>query len=178
MERYIAFDVETPNRWARRMSAIGISVIEEGQICRDFYSLVDPETDFEPFNTWLTGIDEDAVRDAPNFPRLWPQIRPLLEGGILVAHNATFDLGVLKRCLAGYDLQWQKSVPYLCTVQMGRRLLPGGSHKLDALCEHFAIELDHHHAGSDASACAQILLRYLDMGADPARYLKHYDMST
>ena len=178
MERYIAFDVETPNRLNHRMSAIGISVLEDGQIVDAFYSLVDPETDFDPFNTWLTGIDADAVRDAPTFPELWPRIRPLLDSGVLAAHNAPFDLGVLRRCLRDYEIEWKPSARYLCTVQMGRRLLPGMSHKLDALCEHFAIELDHHHAGSDASACAQILLRYLDMGADPARYLKHYDMST
>ena len=43
MSRYIVFDVETPNRWNNRMSAIGISVIENGAIVREFYSLVQPE---------------------------------------------------------------------------------------------------------------------------------------
>ena len=76
--RYIAFDVETPNRYNNRMSAIGISVIENGAVIESFYSLVDPETDFDAFNTWLTGIDEDKVRGAPNFAGLWPQIEPLL----------------------------------------------------------------------------------------------------
>ena len=42
-ERYIAFDVETPNCANDRMSAIGITVIEDGVIVDDFYSLVNPE---------------------------------------------------------------------------------------------------------------------------------------
>ena len=54
--RYIAFDVETPNHRNDRMSAIGITVIEDGAITREFYSLVDPEQEFDPFNISLTGI--------------------------------------------------------------------------------------------------------------------------
>ena len=46
MARYIAFDVETPNRLNHRMSAIGITAVEDGAIREEFYSLVDPETDF------------------------------------------------------------------------------------------------------------------------------------
>ena len=176
MERYVAFDVETPNRLNHRMSAIGISVLEDGVVTDALYSLVDPETDFDPFNTWLTGISEESVRDAPTFPQLWPRLEPLLGSGILVAHNAGFDMAVLRRCLQGYDIDWKKSAPYLCTVQMGRRLLPGMSHKLDALCAYYGIALDHHHAGSDSHACAEILRRYLLSGADPAPFLKHYSL--
>ena len=78
MSRYIAFDVETPNRYNNRMSAIGISVIEDGEIVEDFYSLVDPEQPFDWFNTVLTGISEETVADAPTFPELWERIEPLL----------------------------------------------------------------------------------------------------
>lgn len=174
MERYIAFDVETPNRLNHRMSAIGISVIEDGRITGEFDSLVDPETDFDPFNTWLTGIDEYAVRGAPTFPELWPVIEPILSSGILVAHNAAFDLRVLRCCIREYDIEWKQCADYLCTVQAGRRLLPDVSHKLDALCRHYGIALDHHRAGSDSHACAEILLRYMESGADLKRFVKSY----
>ena len=173
-DRYVAFDVETPNRLNQRMSAIGIAVIEGGQITETFDSLVDPETSFDPFNTWLTGIDEAAVRDAPTFPALWPRIEPMLRSGILVAHNAAFDLRVLRCCIQAYDIPWKRSAEYLCTVQVGRRLLPDVSHKLDALCRYYRIELDHHRAGSDSRACAEILLRYLESGADVRRFIKTY----
>ena len=96
MYRYVAFDVETPNRYCNRMSAIGISVIENGAVSDEFYSLVNPETYFDYFNTQLTGIDEDTVSSAPIFPELWGKIEPIMSSGILVAHNAVFDLSVLK----------------------------------------------------------------------------------
>ena len=172
MARFIAFDVETPNRASDRMSAIGITVVEDGVITDTFYSLVDPETHFDAFNTYLTGIDEKAVQDAPTFPELWPRIEPLLSSGLLTAHNAVFDMNVLKRCLCGYGIEWKPYARYICTVQMGRRLLPGMRHNLDVLCGYYGIELDHHHAGSDSRACAEILLRYLESGADIRQFIR------
>ncbi len=166
MPRFIAFDVETPNHLSDRMSAIGITVIEDGTIKDEFYSLVNPETYFDYFNTRLTGISEETVWDAPTFPELWPEIEPLMSGGLLVAHNAVFDMGVLKKCLQYYEIDWKPYVRYICTVQMGRRILPGMSHKLDVLCDYYGIELDHHQAASDSRACTKILLRYLEQGAD------------
>ena len=176
MNRYIAFDVETPNRWNSRMSAIGIAVVEEEQVVKTFYSLVNPEQPFDYFNTILTGIDEEMVAAAPTFPELWPTIGPILSSGILVAHNASFDMMVLKKCLRAYGIPWQNRVQGICTVLMGRRLLPHISHKLNDLCAYYGIDLNHHRADSDSLACAQILLRYLASGADPAPHIRSYNM--
>ena len=96
MSRYIAFDVETPNYQNNRMSAIGITVIEDGIIVDEYYSLVDPETHFDYFNTQLTGISEKTVQGEPTFPELWQDIEPIMSSGLLVAHNTVFDLSVLK----------------------------------------------------------------------------------
>ena len=175
-KRYVVFDVETPNRWNNRMSAIGVSVIEDGRIVRDFYSLVDPEQPFEPFNTMLTGIDAAAVADAPTFPELWGQLEPLLSSGTLVAHNASFDMGVLRKCLAAYGIPWKSTVRGVCTVVMGRSLLPGIGHRLNELCAYYGICLNHHRADSDSHACAEILLRYMESGAQPERYTRVYRM--
>ena len=177
MERYVVFDVETPNRYNERMSAIGISVIEDGRIVEERASFVDPEQPFDPFNTALTDISAETVADAPNFPELWPKIEPLLGSGVLVAHNASFDIGVLRKCLAAYGIAWKPWVRGLCTVTMGRRLLPGISHKLNDLCECFSIDLNHHRADSDSHACAEILLRYIELGASPLDYIRTYRMT-
>ena len=176
MERFIVFDVETPNRFNNRISAIGITVIEDGEISDSFYSLVNPETHFDYFNTRLTGISEESVMYSPTFPDLWCQIEPIMASGILVAHNAVFDMGVLKKCLCDYNIDWKENAPYLCTVQMGRRLLPKMSHKLNVLCDYYGICLDHHKADSDSSACAEILLRYIESGADPSQFIKTYSL--
>lgn len=177
MSRFIAFDVETPNRISNRMSSIGITVIEDGAIVDEFYSMVNPETYFDYFNVQLTGINENMVLDAPTFPEVWMQIEPLMSSGLLVAHNAVFDMGVLKKCLSDYGIEWKSYVRYLCTVQMGRRILPGMSHKLNALCDYYGIYLNHHHAASDSRACAEILLRYIESGADIRQYIRTYSLN-
>ncbi len=82
MPRFVAFDVETPNGRNDRMSAIGIAVIEDGVIVREFCSLVNPETYFDSFNVRLTGIDGERVKDAPTFPALWDEIEPLMSSGL------------------------------------------------------------------------------------------------
>ena len=54
MSRFVVFDVEAPNRENRRMSAIGLTIIEDGKVTDEFYSLVDPETYFDTLNVaWL-----------------------------------------------------------------------------------------------------------------------------
>ena len=97
-----------------------------------------------------------------------------MSSGILVAHNAVFDLGVLKKCLDYYEIEWKPYVRYICTVQTGRRVIPGISHKLNDLCDHYGIALDHHHAASDSLACAEILLRYINDGADIRQHIRTY----
>lgn len=174
MYRYIVFDVETPNRYNDRMSAIGISVVEDGSITEEYFSYVDPEARFDSFNTMLTGISSVTVKGSPTFPVLWENIQSLMSSGILVAHNAVFDLGVLKKCLNDYGISWKSSVKYCCTVQMGKKLLPGMSHKLDVLCGHYGISLDHHKADSDSHACAEILLNYFRAGAKESEHIRTY----
>ncbi len=174
--RYIVFDVETPNRANNRMSAIGITIIEDGIIADSFFSLVDPEVYFDRFNTQLTGISADTVQGAPNFAQLWEQIKPVMESGILVAHNAVFDMSVLKKCLHDYGIEWKNTAKYICTVQAGKKLLPGMSHSLNVMCDHYGISLDHHKADSDSRACAEILLRYMESGADVNSFIRTYHL--
>ena len=174
MNRYIVFDVETPNRFSNRMSAIGITVIENGSITDEFYTLVNPETSFDYFNTMLTGIDEDTVAQSPAFDEVWQKIEPLMNSGMLVAHNAVFDLSVLKKCLQAYGIEWKPYARYLCTLQIGRRTLPDISHKLNDMCDYYGIELQHHHAASDSRACAEILLNYIKDGTDLKQHIRTY----
>ena len=174
--RFICFDVETPNARNDRMSAIGIAVVENGEITEEFSSYVNPEEPFDAFNTELTGISAETVASAPNFAALWPRIRDLMSGGVLVAHNAPFDLGVLKKCLQDYGISWKMKVPYLCTVRIGRSELPGISHRLNEMCAYYRIELEHHKAASDSHACAEILIHYMQSGVKVEQYRKTWWM--
>ena len=67
IERYIVFDVETPNSANDRISSIGVVVVEGQSIVREFYTLVNPETHFDAFNISLTGISPEDVADKPTF---------------------------------------------------------------------------------------------------------------
>lgn len=164
-DRFIVFDTETPNFRNDRMSAVGISVVEHGEIVEEFYSLVNPETEFDPFNIQLTGITPEAVANAPTFPQLWPQIQPLFDSGMPVAHNAPFDMGVLAKCLDAYSIHWRPWSRYVCTVKFARNALPGMiNYKLNTLCGQLGIPLDHHNAGSDSHAAAELLILCLRNG--------------
>ena len=176
-ERYIAFDVETPNSRNDRMSSIGLAVIEDGVITDAFSTLVDPETWFDRFNIRLTGITPAMAEQAPTFGELWPTLERYFSSGILLAHNAPFDLRVLAHCLRAYSIDWYDTAAYLCTVRMGRQCYPAlPDHKLDTLCSYCGVELDHHRADSDSRACACLFLDYLDHGLDPAPFLRTYDL--
>ncbi len=177
-ERYIAFDVETPNYANNRISAIGITIVDKGKIVDDFYSLVNPETHFDSFNIQLTGITPKMVADQPTFPLLWAAIEPLMSGGILVAHNAPFDMRVLAQCLDAYSIDWLPFVQYACTCAMGRACYPElPNHKLNTMCAHLGVGLDHHNAGSDSRACAELLLDYMGCRLNVRRYVRQYDLS-
>lgn len=78
MSRYITFDVKTPSRFNNRMNAIGITIIEVGAITRKLYSFINPETNFEYFNTQLTGISEKALHDKPAFSQIRDKIESIM----------------------------------------------------------------------------------------------------
>ena len=144
MARFIIFDVETPNRKNNRISAIGITVVEDGKISKEFYSLVNPETYFDYFNVKLTGISKASVKDAPTFPELWQQIEPLFSDGMLVAHNASFDMNVLKNCLPLHGENGQKPLSRQePQVKYGLRgfwdfpSTPPGGQRQSCLCRDF-----------------------------------------
>jgi len=175
MDRYIVFDTETPNCRNDSICSIGIAVVEDGEIVSERYDLVDPEARFDVFNVELHGICPDMVRFEKNFPVLWQEIAPLMSSGVLVAHNAPFDLGVLGKLFRRYGISRQPD-PYLCTVQLGRKCMPEApNHKLNTLCQLLDISLDHHHAASDARACAELLCHYQRKGLQIKNYVKQWD---
>ena len=177
-QTYVVFDVETPNAMNHRMSAIGITVMQDSVITNEFSSLVNPETHFDAFNIQLTGITPESVMCAPTFFDLWPTIEPLMSGGLLVAHNAPFDMGVLRKCLSQYGIDWRKFADYSCTCAISRKALPQlPNHKLNTICQALGISLQHHEAASDSRACAEILRHCMSLGVDVKDFIRRYRLS-
>ena len=176
-ERYIAFDVETPNSANNRMSAIGVTVVEGETIVDAVSTLINPETSFQAFNIELTGITPDMAAQAPTFAEFWPRLEPLFNSGILVAHNAQFDMSVLSKCLRSYGIRWKPETVYACTCRMGKKCYPElPNHRLNTMCDYLGIALDHHQAGSDSQACAELLCHYVSHGLHVDRFLRGYDL--
>ena len=127
------------------------------------YSLIRPPSSRVLF-THVHGLTWPLLKDAPTFTELWPQLAAFMEGAqALLAHNAGFDRRVLHASCQALGLV-QPQLPFLCTLKGARRSLPLASRALDSVCDYFGIPLDHHHAGSDARACAEIYLRLRGLG--------------
>lgn len=168
-ERFVAIDFETATREKASACALGLAVIEHGRIAEEHSWLIQPPGNiFEPRNTWIHGIDEDLVAQEPEFDELWGEIESYLVGSILLAHNASFDMAVLRASLDRYGIERPSALAYICTVAMARRVWPElPNHKLDCVSDHCGIRLNHHDAASDARACASIAIRCRDeIGAE------------
>lgn len=175
-DRYCVFDVETPNRSNDRISSIGVTVIQSGEIVDSKSYLVNPEVPFAAYNTQLTGIDSQLVKDAPTFPQVWEDIHPLFDGAILVAHSARFDLSVLRKTLAAYHIP-AFQVKYLCTLELSQNVFPNlEKYRLNNVCDYLGIPLDHHQASSDSLACANILQHIISIGTQVNNYIQSYDL--
>jgi DNA polymerase-3 subunit epsilon len=159
MIRITAIDFETANYRSHSAIAVGLAIIEDRKIVESCSFLIrPPESWFVPRFIEIHGIEPYHVENAPNFEELWPQIQRFFRDTTMLAHNAGFDRGVLEGTAAYYELALPK-LDWLCTVQISRRRWPElERHKLNIVCDHLGIELNHHDAGSDALAAAKIYL--------------------
>lgn len=161
---FVAIDFETAN--AKRTSAcsIGIVTVKENEIADTRNYLIKPYPYyFDPINVSIHGITESDVKTAPTFDVLWNDISDLIENKIIVAHNAAFDISVLSRTLAHYNIPFPEC-DSLCTYQLSRNVFPDlGCYRLDFVSEVLDVDLtNHHNSECDAMACAEILLKYIE----------------
>lgn len=158
--QYLAIDFETANSNRSSICSVGLAIVKDSSICDQKHWLVRPcPLSFDPINVRIHGITEDDVRNAPEFIDLWPSLSRLIEGSVIVAHNAAFDLSALRSVLDEYGLPYPQ-LSYLCSLVMARKLWPQfSSHRLCVLAHEFQIPLKHHDAESDAAAAAQLVLR-------------------
>jgi DNA polymerase-3 subunit epsilon len=156
---YVAIDFETANRSRASACSMAAVTVENGRIVNAAYSLIRPPVlQFDYWNTKIHGITAKDVLDKPTFAELWPRIRNHLENKVVIAHNAVFDIGVLRSVLDEYGLPYPR-FQYACTVDIARRVWKDvENYKLSTLANRFAIEFDHHNALHDARACAMIAL--------------------
>jgi len=156
---FVALDFETANEKRDSACAIGITLVRNGTISKPVYYLIrPPDLRFSHWNTRIHGITADDVADAPTIGELWPKVSHLIDGQLVVAHNASFDMSVLRHSLHTAEVCVPR-LSYLCSLNLARQVWPQlASHSLGFLAEVHGFALDHHHAGSDSRAAAELLL--------------------
>ncbi|PKM64187.1 MAG: DNA polymerase III subunit epsilon, partial [Firmicutes bacterium HGW-Firmicutes-20] len=133
-DKFIAIDFETANRNMASACAIGIVVFQEGVLTYKESFLIRPHQNlysFDPSFIDIHHIRPEDVAEQPEFDQLWPMIREIIKDGILVAHNASFDMTVLMSLINLYKLEYDH-FSYFCTVKLSRsafKFLP--SHRLN-----------------------------------------------
>lgn len=160
---FIALDFETANADRNSVCALGVAIVKDGTVVERYYWLIrPPELYFDPYNTMIHGITEDDVKDQPEFSALWPSVAGLLSGNTIVAHNASFDMSVLRAVLSKYEINYP-SLKYHCTRIVAQRTWRGlTSYSLDTVAHHLGIMFKHHNAEEDALASAEVFRKALE----------------
>ena len=154
---FVAIDFETASRSPDSACALGMVRFNETSFEDEFYTLIaPPDMYFEPFNISIHGIHPEDVKDAPDFAHLYESVIEFIGDSVVMAHNAGFDLGVLRALMQRYNLRFPE-YRYYCTWQLSRRLYPElPSRSLDALARRINFRFSHHNALEDAKACAAV----------------------
>lgn len=160
---YIVIDFETAN-WSRNSAcSVGLVRFINGQETDSISALIKPPTGFfiKEWTDTIHGISYDDVRDKPYFPEIWKeQVMPFIEKTPdlpLVAHNATFDMSVIKGCCQHYEMAIP-NIRYFDSLPIARRTWPDlSSHKLTMLGEYFGIQYKAHDALEDSRTCGKVV---------------------
>ncbi|WP_026550944.1 exonuclease domain-containing protein [Arthrobacter sp. Br18] len=158
---FTAIDFETANGFRGSPCAVGLTKVRAGRVVEEASWLMRPppgHDHFDPRNMAIHGITADMVAQEPRFGDLFAEIGGFIGDDVLVAHNAAFDLGVIRSALEVSELAgpgWD----YACTVLLSRRNYSLASYSLPFVAEAAGVPLlNHHDAVEDARACAGILI--------------------
>jgi DNA polymerase-3 subunit epsilon len=158
---FTAIDFETANGFRGSPCAVGLTKVRGGRIVEEASWLMRPPQNHDHFdyhNVRIHGIRADDVAGQPRFGELFPEIGAFIGGDILAAHNAAFDLGVIRSGLEVSGLPGP-AYDYVCTVMLSRRCYSLVSNSLPFAAEEAGVPLvNHHDAAEDARACAGILI--------------------
>ena len=157
---FCAIDFETATHERHSACEMGICLVENGDIVETKTWLIKPPSFpyFNRHNVAVHGIHPEEVKDAPTFDEIWYEAQDMLYGNLMIAHNAVFDAGVLRSCLAYYGI-FKPKINYLCSIQIAKKSWKGlASYGLKNLANQHQISFNHHRAGDDAEVCAKISL--------------------
>ncbi|MEW9050702.1 MAG: PolC-type DNA polymerase III [Neobacillus sp.] len=163
-DTFVVFDVETTGLSAVYDTIIELAAVKirEGEIVDRFESFANPHHRLSATTINLTGITDDMVQNAPEVDEVLQRFYEWTGDAVLVAHNASFDMGFLNVGYKKIGVGKAKN-PVIDTLELGRFLYPElKNHRLNTLAKKFDIELtQHHRAIYDAEATGYLLLKML-----------------
>lgn len=159
---FTAIDFETANHSPASPCAVGLVKVRDGKIVDEWATTFLPPMGHQEFystNIAIHGIRPSDVADGPEWYEVLPMMLDFIGDDLLVAHNAPFDMGVLRAAAEVLDYPLPELF-YTCTVQMSRKAFPGlDSHRLPSVAMRVGFEeFNHHDALDDSRACAHIVM--------------------
>ena len=162
---YVVFDVETTGLSAvyNKLIQVAASKMHKGNVIEQFDEFINPGHPLSEFTTQLTGITDDMVRGSKPLEQVLKEFQAFCQGSILVAHNATFDVGFMNMNYQRHQLP-EITQPVIDTLEFARNLYPEFKrHGLGPLTKRFQVSLESHHlANFDAEATGRLLFIFLN----------------
>ena len=173
---YVVFDVETTGLSAVYDTIIEIAAVKmyKGNVIDTFEAFINPGVALSQLIINLTGITDSMLRDAPNEAAVMPKFREFCEDGILVAHNASFDMGFINKSYERLGLG-EAPNPVIDTLEMSRFLHPQlKSHRLNTLAKRYNVNLEQHHrAVFDAETTGHLCWIFIKEAKEDHNILYH-----
>ncbi|GAA0076118.1 exonuclease domain-containing protein [Clostridium sp. CTA-5] len=156
---FVAIDFETANEKRNSPCSIGLVVVKNGEIIEKVHHLIKPkEMRFMPINIGIHGIRPRMVENELEFDKVWEKIKYYFNDNLVIAHNASFDMSVLRKTLELYNIE-TPNFEYICTMKLSRNFYGNlDNARLNTVNNFLGYEFKHHDALADAMACSNILL--------------------
>lgn len=156
---FVAIDFETANEKRNSPCSIGIVVVKDGEVIEKVHHLIKPkEMRFMPINIGIHGIRPSMVKDELEFDNVWEKIKHYFNDNLVIAHNASFDISVLRNTVELYNIE-MPSFQYICTMKLSRNFYSNlDNARLNTVNNFLGYDFNHHDALEDAMACVNILL--------------------
>lgn len=158
---FVAIDLETATQRRNSICEIGITIVKDATIVESKSWLVEPPDNFfQPFNIAIHHITPELTENAPTFPQVWQEVSEYLNGQVVVAHNASFDMYVLKDTFDTFEIPYPQ-FDYYCSYRLAQKVIKGlSSYSLPLLCNSLDIKFGtHHRAENDSVGCAEIFIK-------------------
>lgn len=158
---FVAIDFETANSNLNSACSIGLVAVRDLEIVKKEYYLIKPPTSyFSDKNISIHGITYEDVKDCEDFNGIWNKIKGYFDE-IIIAHNAQFDMSVLKNLFDTYEIELPNFI-YLDSINISNSFCKCGN-GLSERAAYFDINLNkHHNALDDAITCANIVIKSIE----------------